>query len=95
MIIVSGWIRVDAALREEYLDGCRAAVEAARGAPGCVDFHLSADPLDSQRINIFEQWESVEAVETFRGSGPTGNQESMIIGAHVEQHDIANTVSLT
>lgn len=41
MIIVSGWIRVDAAARTAYLDGCLELIAQARVAPGCLDFHLS------------------------------------------------------
>ena len=44
---------------------------------------------------MFEQWEGAEAVEAFRGSGPSDEQQSMIIGAQVEQHEIASTISLT
>lgn len=95
MVIVSGWLRVAPDDRSAYLESSFAVIEAARAAPGCIDFHLSADPIEDGRINVFEQWESVEAVETFRGSGPGDNQQSMIVDAHVEQHEIADTVSLT
>lgn len=70
-------------------------IAAARAADGCLDFHLSADALDEGRINIFEQWESEAAVETFRGSGISDDQQTVIVGAHVEQHQIASTISLT
>lgn len=95
MVIVSGWLRVAPDDRSAYLDACRAVIDAARAAPGCIDFHLTADPIEVDRINIFEQWESAEAVERFRGSGPGDDQQSMIVDAHVEQHEIADTVPLT
>ena len=95
MIIVAGWLRLAPSDRDGYLDGCRAVIEAARSAPGCIDFHLSADPLESDRINVFEQWESVDAVEAFRGSGPSDDQQATILDAHVAQHEIASTTSLT
>ena len=95
MIIVSGWLRVAAADRAPYLESCREVIVATRAAPGCIDFHLSADPIDDERINVFEQWESAAAVEAFRGSGPSDEQQSIITGARVEQHEIASTVSLT
>lgn len=95
MIIVSGWLRVRPEERASYLDGCHEVVVAARSAPGCVDFHLSPDPLEGDRINVYEQWESAAAVEAFRGSGPTDDQGDAIVAAHVEQHEIATTTSLT
>ena len=94
MIIVSGRIHVDPAEREGYLAGCRTVIEQARQAPGCVDFHLSADPLDASRINVYEQWESVAAVEAFRGSGPSDDQGAAIRSAAVFQHEVASSEAL-
>jgi len=95
MIVVAGWLRVAPEHRDAYLEGCRSVVDAARAADGCLDFAISADLADSERINIFEQWESVDAVERFRQSGPTDDQQTMIIDAHVEQHEIASSTNLT
>lgn len=95
MIVVAGWLKVEPGNRSAYLDGCRAVVEAARQAPGCVDFSIGGDLVDPGRINVFEQWESVEAVERFRGSGPADDQQALIVDAHVEQHTVAGTESLT
>ena len=64
MIIVSGKIIVDSQDRASYLEGCREVIELARKSPGCLDFHLSADPIENGRINVYEQWETVEDVET-------------------------------
>jgi quinol monooxygenase YgiN len=94
MIIVSGWLRVDPAERAAYLDGCRAVIEQARQAPGCLDFHLSPDPLEPDRINVYEQWESAAAVEAFRGSGPSDEQGAAIRSAAVHQHEIASSDAL-
>jgi quinol monooxygenase YgiN len=94
MLIVSGSIYVDAAERDAYLAGCREVITAARAAEGCLDFHLSADPLEADRINVYEQWESVAAVEAFRGSGPSDDQGSKIKDAAVFQHEIASTERL-
>ncbi|MBA3303949.1 MAG: antibiotic biosynthesis monooxygenase [Acidimicrobiia bacterium] len=94
MIIVAGPIWVDPAERDGYLDGCVELMEAARATTGCLDFHLTADPLDAGRINVFEQWESVEAVEAFRGSGPSDEQAATIRRAEVVQHEVASSTSL-
>lgn len=95
MVIVSGWLRVRPDERAAYLDSCREAVLAARAAPGSIDFHLSADPIEDDRINIFEQWESIAALEAFRGNGTSDEQAAAIVAAHVEQHEIGSTTRLT
>lgn len=81
--------------RERYLIDSTSVVEAARTFDGCIDFHLSADPIESGRINIFEQWDSVQAVESFRGSGPSSEQQATILDAAVTQHEISTSTPLT
>jgi quinol monooxygenase YgiN len=94
VVIVAGPIYVDAAERERYLAGCRDVVVAARSADGCIDFHMAADPIESDRINVFEHWESVDAVEAFRGAGPSGEQSAAIRRAAVVQHEVASSTAL-
>ena len=91
---MSGPIHVDPDERDGYLAGCRRLIEQARHAPGCLDFHLSADLLDPSRINVDEQWESVPDVEAFRGSGPSGEQGASIRSAAVFQHEVAGSQAL-
>lgn len=95
MIIVAGQIHVAAAEREAYVDWCREVIESARGAAGCLDFHLSADPIVLGRINVHEEWDTVAAAETFRGSGPPDEQAAMILSADVHQHEEASSMDLT
>jgi quinol monooxygenase YgiN len=64
-------------------------MRAARSSQECFDFHLSADPIAAARINIFEQWDSVESVETFHGSGSSDEQRTTINEASLSQHEIA------
>lgn len=70
MIIVAGALVVDAGARAAYLEGCVEVVAAARRADGCLDFALSADIVDPERVNVFERWSSADALHRFRGSGP-------------------------
>jgi quinol monooxygenase YgiN len=93
-IIVAGHLIVDAAERAEYLRGCTDVMALARRSPGCLDFSLSADPLDPRRINVFEQWDSVEAVEAFRGSGPSEEQATAILEAEIYQHTVGTSTRL-
>ena len=95
MVIVAGQIFVDPAGREHYLAGCADVVEQARRAPGCLDFAITADLIDPGRINIFERWETQEAVQAFRGSGPSEEQGTAMLAASVAEYDVADIRSLT
>jgi quinol monooxygenase YgiN len=89
MVIVAGHVVVDPEQREDYLAGCVDVVRQARRAPGCLDFSLSADVLEPGRVNIFERWESQDAVEAFRGAGPSDQQAAAIVAASVAEYDIS------
>jgi quinol monooxygenase YgiN len=95
MVIVAGQIFVDPAGRDAYLAGCVGVVEQARRAAGCLDFAIAADLIDPGRINVFERWETREAVEAFRGGGPSDEQGAAILAASVAEYDIADVRSLT
>jgi quinol monooxygenase YgiN len=95
MVIVAGRIEVAAEDRESYLADCVGVVEQARRATGCLDFSISADLLAPGRINVFERWESQEAVEAFRGSGPGDEQSAAMLSASVAEYDVAGVRSLT
>jgi quinol monooxygenase YgiN len=95
MVIVAGHLIVEPDQRESYLAGCVGVVEQARRAPGCLDFTITADLLDPGRINVFERWETQEAVTRFRGSGPSEEQSTAMLGASVAEYDVANVRRLT
>lgn len=94
MIIVAGALHVDPSERDGYLADCADLIRQARDTEGCQDFYLVADPVEPGRINVFEQWETVAAVEAFRGSGPSGPQQEAIMSASVSQHEIASSMTL-
>lgn len=94
MVIVAGHIIVDPAQRETYLDGCVGVVAAARRAEGCLDFAIAADLVEPGRINIYERWESQDAVEQFRGSGPS-EEQGAVRSAAVAEYDVAGVRSLS
>lgn len=88
MIIVAGWLRVEAPHRRDYLAGCRGVIEAARRAEGCLDFALTADLVSSDRIYVYERWESAQTLKQFRGSGPDTDQAERILEAQVQQYQV-------
>ncbi|HEY1518233.1 MAG TPA: antibiotic biosynthesis monooxygenase family protein [Solirubrobacteraceae bacterium] len=95
MIIVAGQILVEPEQREAYLESCVEVVEQARSAPGCLDFALTADVLTEGRINVFERWESAEAVQHFRGDGPSEAQQAEMISASVSEYEVSAVRDLT
>lgn len=94
VIIVAGKLYVAADARDAYLTDCLETIQLARAAPGCLDFQLAADPLEADRVNVYEAWESVEALAAFRGSGPSSSQAAQIRSAQVSQHEVASSLRL-
>ena len=88
MIIIAGTLRVDPALRDEYLAAVSAATAMARTAAGCIDFAQSPDQLEADRINIFELWESDEQLDAFRAL-PSDGEAPQILGADVRRYRIS------
>ncbi len=50
---------------------------------------LGADLVDAGRINVYERWESEEALEAFRGSGPEEEQTVAIRDAEVLRYHVS------
>jgi quinol monooxygenase YgiN len=88
MIIVSGKIYVVEDRREEFLTASLDAMASARRTPGCQDFVVAADPLEPDRVNVYEQWESEQALLAFRGEGPSSELTAVIVRAEVRQHNV-------
>jgi len=91
MIIVSGKIYVRPGARHEFLASSLEAVVQARRSRGCRDFVVSADPIEPDRVNVYEEWESEEALLTFRGAGPGEDLSSSIVRADVARHVVASS----
>jgi len=91
MIIVSGRIYVRPGAREEFLTLSAEAVAQARRSSGCRDFVVAADPIDPNRVNVYEEWESEEALIAFRGDGPDDDLSSSIVKADVTQHIVSSS----
>jgi quinol monooxygenase YgiN len=91
MIIVSGRIYVAPGLREGFLGASREAVVAARRAPGCRDFVVAADPVEADRVNVYEEWDSAFELEAFRGAGPGPQLVAAIVRAQVTRHRVASS----
>ena len=66
MLIVAGHLVVDPGDRDAHIVASAGAVRLARQASGCLDFAVSADPVDPTRVNVFERWARPEDLDAFR-----------------------------
>lgn len=90
MIIIAGHLRVDPAARAEFLASAVAIMRMARSATGCLDFSLSADPIEADWVNVFERWSSRYTLDAFRGSGPSQLQAAHILSADVHEYSVGS-----
>ncbi len=88
MIVVSGKLFVSEGKRDDFLAASREAMVLARKTPGCHDFVVAADPIEKNRVNIYEEWDSQENLDVFRGSGPDSEMNKLIVSADVNQRSI-------
>ena len=91
MIIVSGRMTIRPGERSAFLAVSRHATEAARRTAGCRDFIVAADPLEDDRVNVYKEWESADALLAFRGGGPDTGTADLIVDAHVRRHAISSS----
>ncbi|MGQ0661198.1 putative quinol monooxygenase [Sphingosinicella sp.] len=73
MIIIAGhWFTEGN--RDAALQAFSNMLQRARKHDGCLDISISADPLDADRINVFELWRDQETLDAWRkvAKGPRG-----------------------
>ena len=88
MLIIAGHVDVEPSDRDAYVADCKGIVEAARAAPGCLDFSISADIVDPGRVVVYERWDDEDVLLAFRGSGPEGPQQAAILSADVKRYGV-------
>lgn len=95
MLIVCGHLVLDPTDRDAHVIASAGAVRLARQAPGCLDFAVSADPVDPTRVNVFERWASPEDLDAFRASGDPDDDTvdfSRIRRFEIEQYSVDRRV---
>jgi len=61
MLIVAGHFELDPADRDAFLTGRSPGMIATRAEPGCLEYVMSADPIDETRVMLYERWEDQDA----------------------------------
>jgi quinol monooxygenase YgiN len=87
-IIVAGKLIIKPGARDEFIEKSRDAILLARKNAACVDFSVSPDPIDMNRVNVFEKWESRSELNAFRGSGPENDTFSLVESFAINEHEI-------
>jgi len=90
VLIIAGSIVVAADQRDAYVAECVSVVEAARSSDGCLEFSITADSVEPDRIRVYERWASEEQLLAFRGSGPSDDQQAAILDADVKRYSISS-----
>jgi quinol monooxygenase YgiN len=73
MVIVAGSFEIKPDEREEFLAGRLESMRASRSEAGCLEYTMSADPIDAGRVVLFERWEdqaSLDAHLAAMGNAP-------------------------
>ena len=66
MIIIAGYTRTEVEKRDGTVEAFRGMVERARAYDGCLDFSISADAVDQERVNLFECWRDQTTLDAWR-----------------------------
>ena len=66
MIIIAGYSRTEANKRDAAVAAFADMVARARKQDGCLDFSIGSDPVDPERVNLFECWRDQQALKTWR-----------------------------
>ncbi|WP_051471280.1 antibiotic biosynthesis monooxygenase [Patulibacter minatonensis] len=89
VLIVSGELQLAPGRRDAFVAAAVPVMEAARRAPGCLEFVLAADPATADRVVILERWASTEELLAFRGDGPSDGSMSDVVSGDVHRYEIA------
>ncbi len=89
MIIVAGHIVTKPGRRDDFVAGSMGAMIAARNAPGCRDFVVTADPLKADRVHIYEAWDDETSLTNFRGNGPDNDLMHLMERADVGTYNVS------
>jgi quinol monooxygenase YgiN len=87
-VIVAGWYTVDPERRDEVVESCRDMMRRARSAPGCLDLSITADPVEANRINLFELWRSEEDLSSWRAVSRPPKKLPRMRRVEVQKHVI-------
>lgn len=87
-VIVAGKLILKPHSRDEFIQKSIETTALARKSEACEDFSVSPDPINSDRVNIFEKWENRQALDAFRKSGPESDIFSLVESFNVTEYEV-------
>lgn len=87
-VVIAAQVDLDPAKREEALKTAQPWIDGALSQDGCIRYDWSADLNDPARVNVFEEWESEEAL-----AHHFANDQYAGMLAHMGGYGIVNAVS--
>ena len=87
-MLVAGSLIIQAGLRDTFVERSQSAIRLARSHADCLDFAVSPDALEVNRVNIFEKWRSRAALEAFRNAGPEDDLFSLVETFAVQEYEV-------
>lgn len=87
-VIIAGWYIVDPKKRDNVVESFKDLMLRARSAPGCLDFAITADPLDPSRINMFEFWRSEKDLKAWRAACNPPKAVTRMLRVEVQKHAV-------
>jgi len=87
MIVIAGHLLVDEADRAACVDAHRDLVRRARAFDGCLELSISADSVDSRRVNNLEVWEDAGALDSWRSQADAPDHAIEPLGGSMQRYD--------
>lgn len=97
MLIVAGWMDVNAADRDAFLESRGALMITTRAEPGCIEYVFSPDPTDPARVRLYELWESRADLDLHLQvlrANPAEGTGVPVVTRNIAIYEIASTESL-
>jgi quinol monooxygenase YgiN len=63
VIIVGGSFTMDPSKRDEFLRERHESMRASRAEAGCLEYAFCADPLEPDRVILYERWDTQEHLD--------------------------------
>ena len=63
MLIVAGHFDIDPTDRDAFLAARSSSLKSTRSEGGCLEYVMSADPIDPTRVVLFERWEDQASLD--------------------------------